>query len=89
MEAILLAERRTIARALPQMTFFAIVTALAYTCLIAERFGYASEVLRLPAALIALVGASLIVNTALHILDQVRYAEKYRLENARGGRLCR
>lgn len=82
MNPVLNTERQAVARALPRLTFFTIVTALAYFSLVATELCYGTEQLRLASTIIALVSASLIVNTAVSLFDVVRYAERYRRENA-------
>lgn len=82
MNPVLNAERQAVARALPRLIFFTIVTAIAYFTLVATELGYGTEQLRLASTIIALIFASLIVNTAFCLFDVVRYAERYREENA-------
>lgn len=76
-------ERRAIARALPRLTCFLVITAVAYSMLIADELGFGTERLRMILAVIALIFAALIVNTAIGMLDIVRYADIHRAERTR------
>ena len=82
MNPVLNTECQAVARALPRLIFFTIVTAIAYFALVVTELGYGTEQLRLASTIIALVSASLIVNTVVCLFDVVRYAERYREENA-------
>lgn len=76
-------ERRATARVLPRLICFLVITAVAYTMLIAGEFGFGTERLRMISAVIALVFAALIVNTAVGMLDIARYADIHRAERKR------
>lgn len=81
MDQILTLECRAAARALHRLRFFLIVAAVAYCTLIATQLGYGSEQIRTASGVIALIFAALIVNTAVGMLDIVRYADIHRVEH--------
>lgn len=76
-------ERHATARALPRLICFLVITAVAYFTLVAGEFGIGSERLSMVSAVIALTFAALIVNTAIGMLDIVRYADLHRAERKR------
>ena len=76
-------ERRATARSLPKLMCFLVITAVAYTMLIAGEFGIGSERLKMISAVIALIFAALVVNTAIRMLDIARYADIHRAERKR------
>ncbi|WP_342077534.1 hypothetical protein [Yoonia sp. SS1-5] len=76
-------ERRAIARALPWLIGFLVITAATYTILIAGEFGFGIKRLRMISAVIALIFAALIFNSTLGLLDIVRYADIHWAEQKR------
>lgn len=76
-------ERRAIARAIPRLMCFLVIVAVAYAILIAGEFDFGTERLGMILAVIALIFAALIVNTAIGMLDIARYADIHRVERKR------
>lgn len=87
MEQILLAERHATARAVPRLALFTLITSASYLVMIAAQMGHVVAPAGEISAFICLVFTCLIIGSSLSLLDQVRYADKYRAENARGQRL--
>ena len=83
MDQPLTIERRAIAHALPRLICFLVITSVAYFTLVASEFGFGTERLRMIAAVVALIFAALIVNTAIGLLDIARYADIHRAERKR------